>query len=396
MTKAGSTTTRWVDSDAALAEIVAEVAEQPRYALDTEFVAERTYWPRLCLVQLAWPGNIALIDPLACDVRALSSLLDSPAMMITHAGSADLPIIERACGARPKHLFDTQLTAGFLGIGQPSLVSLIQSILGEGIDKGDQLTDWARRPLPDSAQRYAAADVAYLLDLADAITERLHALERAAWATDECAVLLASASRETDPDVAWWKVKGARSLRGERAGVAQAVAGWRERRAQEQDLPPRFVLSDLTLAALVQRPPKSADDLSRLRGVGNLNKQVVGSILDAVEAGQSLGRDEMRFPPKQTDTSALDAAVGLLTGWAAQLASGEQMDPRLLATREDVRALVNGRPGRLDDGWRAEMLGRDLHALVAGRAVLRLVDGGKRLRFESSPDPAAPEQGGAR
>ena len=96
-----SSTTRWIDTDADLAQVVSEVADQPRYGLDTEFVAERTYWPRLCLVQLAWPGRIALIDPLACDVRALTRLLESPATMITHAGSADLPIIERACGARP-------------------------------------------------------------------------------------------------------------------------------------------------------------------------------------------------------------------------------------------------------------------------------------------------------
>lgn len=384
MTDLASNTTRWIETDADLAQIVREVSDQPRYGLDTEFVAERTYWPRLCLVQLAWPGNIALIDPLACDARALSGLLESPAMMITHAGSADLPIIERACGARPQHLFDTQLAAGFIGIGQPSLVSLIQSVLSESIDKGDQLTDWARRPLPDSAQRYAASDVAHLLDLADAISERLRALGRESWATAECEVLLATGPRDPDPDVAWWRVKGARSLRGERAGVAQTVAGWRDRRAQEQDLPPRFVLSDLTLAALVQRPPKSAEDLSRLRGVGNLNKHVIGSILDAVQSGQTLARDDMRFPPKHSDTSALDAAVGLLTGWAAQVASGEQIDARLLATREDVRALVNGRAGRLDDGWRAEMLGRDLHSLVEGQAVLRLIDGGKRLRFERS------------
>ena len=382
--------TRWIATDRELAGIVAEVSQQPRYGLDTEFVAERTYWPRLCLVQLAWPGHIALIDPLACDVGGLAPLLESPATMITHAGSGDLPIIERACGARPQRLFDTQLAAGFIGIGQPSLVSLVQTMLDTRIDKGDQLTDWARRPLPDSAQRYAASDVAHLLDLADAISERLRELGREEWAEAECEVLLSSVAREVDPEVAWWRVKGARSLRGERAGIAQAVAGWRERRAQEQDLPPRFVLSDLTLAALVQRPPKTAEEFGRLRGVGNLNKHVVRSILEAVEAGRSLTRAEMRFPPKHSDTAALDAAVGLLTGWAAQVASGQQIDPRLLATREDVRALVNGRLGRLDDGWRAEMLGRDLHALVEGRAVLRLVDGGKRLRFERSPDPGAP------
>ena len=156
---------RWIDSDAALAKVVTTLRSEAEYGLDTEFVAERTYYPRLCLVQLAWPGGIVLVDPLACDVAALSAVLASPAMMITHAGSADLPIIERACGARPQVLFDTQLAAGFVGLGQPSLVSLVSALLDVRLDKGDQLTDWARRPLSDSARRYAAGDVAHLTAL---------------------------------------------------------------------------------------------------------------------------------------------------------------------------------------------------------------------------------------
>jgi ribonuclease D len=383
---------RWIDSDAALAQVVQTLRSEEEYGLDTEFVAERTYYPRLCLVQLAWPGGIVLVDPLACDVAALSEVLATPAMMITHAVSADLPIIERACGARPQALFDTQLAAGFVGLGQPSLVSLVTALLDVRLDKGDQLTDWARRPLSDSARRYAAGDVAHLLALTAALRERLRSRGREEWAVAECAVLLATQPRDPDPDLAWWRIKGSRSLKGEQACIAQSVVAWRERRAREQDLPARFVLSELALTALVQRPPRSADDITKLRGAGSLPKQVIAGLLEAVEAGRAMDRSELRSPPKHGDDSGLDAAVGILTGWAAQIASGEQVDARLLATREDVKALVNGRPGRLDDGWRAAMVGNDLHALVTGDAVVRLVSGGKRLQLEPSPRPGRPER----
>jgi len=372
----------WVADDRALAGLVSRLRSEATYALDTEFMAERSYWPQLCLVQLAWNGEVALVDPFACDVRALAEVFEQPATMVTHAGSADLPIIDRACGARPTQLFDTQLAAGFIGLGQPSLVTLVSKVLGIELDKGEQLTDWTRRPLPAAAKRYAVGDVAHLLPLAGAIRERLAERGRIDWAEAEMELLLQTPARAPDPDVAWWKIKGARSLRGERACIAQAVAAWRERRAQELDRPPRFVLSDLTLAALVQRPPSNADELRRIRGAGSLPKQTVQGILAAVAEGRAMDPSELRAPPKHRDDPALDAAVGLLTGWAAQVAAGEQVDARLLATRDDVKALVNGRPSRLDDGWRKEMLGDDLHALVNGEAVIRLVDGGRRLSLE--------------
>jgi ribonuclease D len=373
---------QWIDDDRALAGIVATLRSEPEYALDTEFMAERTYWPQLCLVQLCWGEQAVLIDALACDVHALADVFAQPSTMVTHAGGADLPIIDRACGGRPGALFDTQLAAGFLGLGQPSLVSLVQAMLDIRLDKGDQLSDWTRRPLSDSARRYAAGDVLHLLPLTSVIRERLASMERAEWAEAECGLLLQTPLRAPDANVAWWKIKGARSLRGDRACIAQAVGAWRELRAQELDRPPRFVLSDLALAALVQRPPGDADDLRKLRGAGSLPKPAIDGILAAIEVGRSMDRSELRSPPKHGDDSALDAAVGLLTGWAAQVASGERVDARLLATRDDVKALINGRPSRLDDGWRASMLGDDLHALVQGDATVRLVEGGRRLQVE--------------
>jgi ribonuclease D len=375
-----------IGDDRVLARVVETLRSEPEYGLDTEFMAEKTYYPQLCLVQLAWPGGVVLVDPFACDVRALAPVLDEPATMVTHAGGADVPIIERACGARPRRLFDTQLAAGFVGLGQPSLVSLVHSVLDVRLDKGDQLADWTRRPLPASARQYAAADVAHLLPLAASLRTRIEQLGRVEWVAAETDLLLRTPGRDADPDTAWWRIKGARSLRGRRACVAQAVAAWRERRAQETDRPARFVLSDLALAAVVQRPPSTLDDLARIRGAGSLPRAVGRGILEAVAQGNAMDRAELREPPRHGDDPALDAAVGLLTGWAAQVASGERVDARLLATREDVKAVVNGRPSRLDDGWRAAMVGEDLHALVHGDAVIRLVGDGRRLSLERRPD----------
>ena len=373
---------RWIDDDRALGEVVKILLDEPAYGLDTEFLAERTYWPKLCLVQISWRTGVALVDPFACDVRALADVLHGPATMITHAGASDLPIIERAVGARPAGLFDVQLAAGFVGLGTPSLASLVSVLLGVRLDKSEQLTDWSARPLSDPVKRYAADDVAYLFLLAAALRDRLEALGREAWATAECELLRTASTKVTDSDTAWWRVKGSSTMRGEKARIAQAVAAWRDRRAQRLDVPPRFVLSELALAAVVGRPPRSADDVQKMRGVSGLPNAVVRELLEAVEAGRAMEPDRLRRPPKHEDIPELDAAVSLLSAWVTELASSERIDKKLLGTRDDVKDLVYGRPSRLDQGWRAGLCGQGLRKVLAGEAVVRLVDGGRHLRLE--------------
>jgi len=376
---------QWIEDDRGVSALVDTLRSEPAYGLDTEFVAERTYWPQLCLVQLSWAGGVALIDPLVCDVHALSDLLKTSATMITHAGASDLPILERACGARPSALFDTQTAAGFVGLGTPSLVSLVSGVLGVRLSKQQQLSDWSRRPLSAAARRYAAADVAHLLPLASELEDRLTKMGRSEWAAAESELIRTAQLRVPEPETAWWRIKGSRNLRGEHAQVAQAVAAWRERRGQELDRPVRFVLSDLVLAGLAARPPKNAKELRELRGAESVPKSVVSHVLEAVAAGQAMPPGELRLPPKHRDDAALDAAVALLTAWAGQVAAAERIEARLLATRDDIRAMVNRRPSRLDDGWRDEMVGARIRDLVSGKAVLRLVDGGRRVRLESGP-----------
>jgi ribonuclease D len=372
---------RWVDDDGALADLVKAVLDEPAYGLDTEFLSERTYWPRLCLVQVSWGHGVALVDPLACDVRALAPVLQGPATMITHAGASDLPILERAVGVRPSALFDVQLAAGFVGLGLPSLGTLVSVLLGISLDKSEQLADWSARPLSDATRRYAAADVEHLFPLTIELQHRLQNLGREAWAASECEQLRANADRRIDPDTAWWKIKGATSMRGEKARVAQAVGAWRERRAQRLDVLPRFVLPDLALAAVVGRPPKTRDQLFALRGVNRLPGDVVNELLAAVELGREMPNQTLRVPEKYDDGPELDAAVALLAAYVAELARAQRLEKQLLATRDDVKALVHGRPSRLDSGWRAEVAGDALHRLLDGQAVIRLTDG-RRLTLE--------------
>ena len=181
--------------------------EDDDYAIDTEFHRERTYWPHLALIQLAWHDRMVIVDPLAVDVRPMAPVLEGPATFLAHAADQDLEVLGHACGATPARLFDTQLAAGFLGLSSPSLTSLTEKLLGIRLPKGDRLTDWARRPLTESQLSYAASDVAHLQELADTIRRDLQSSGRLAWAEQECANLLARARGPQDPDTAWWRLR---------------------------------------------------------------------------------------------------------------------------------------------------------------------------------------------
>jgi len=232
---------RLVTDERGLAELIERLAAEPVYALDTEFHRERTYYPKLALVQLAWPRReeadggaggieVALLDPLAVDVRPLGELLVGPAMVVIHAAAQDLEVLEVATGAVPACLFDTQIAAGFLGLGLPSLSELHERELGTSIPKGDRLTDWLRRPLSTQQLAYAASDVADLPRLHERLTAQLEAKSRLGWAEAECEIMRRRVRTLRDPAQAWTRIREVRQLRGRSVAVAQEVAAWRERR----------------------------------------------------------------------------------------------------------------------------------------------------------------------
>ncbi len=378
-----------------LAWLVDELRAAPRYALDTEFHRERTYWPRLALVQVAWPSGpepansdrpakIVLLDPLAVDPAPLAEVLRSPGVMVAHAATQDLEVLARACHILPSNLFDTQVAAGFLGHGSASLASLVERFIGVRLAKGDRLTDWSRRPLTSSQVSYAASDVAYLLALADAISGQLLPRGRLSWAEEECATLLERPQSSTEPLEAWWKLRDNRHLQGASRAIAQEVAAWREEKARLLDVQPRMVLPDLALLSIAHSPPATVAALRETRGIDarHLRGGSEEEIMTAVAKGKTLPPTALRLPQGEQMSKELRPAVSLASAWVAQLSRDEQVDAAILATRSDVVEYLSGKPGaRLGEGWRAGLVGVPLARLANGEASLAL-DGHGRLLLE--------------
>ena len=375
-----------VQEPAELDHVVRALRDEPLYGLDTEFQGERTYHPRLALVQIAWPGGLAIVDPIALDVAPLAPVLAGPGTLIAHAGDQDLTILERACGVRPAHLFDTQIAAGFLGYGTPSLATLCERILGVRLAKGDRLTDWTRRPLTADQRSYAASDVEHLAAIHDALVERLTEQGRLEWARDECEERRLRAHGRPDPATAWWRIKGSRQLRGKARGVAQEVGAWREREAERADLPPRFVLPDLALASIVARAPGTREELSAVRGLDgrHVRDSTANAILEAVQIGLALAPEELRLPETDVTDRTLAPAVTVIGAWLTQRAAELDLEPALLATRADLSALISTGEGRLATGWRLELVGEPIRRLISGEAAIALENGGRRIALSET------------
>lgn len=379
---------RFVDTDRAFDEVVEALLDQPEYALDTEFHRERTYFPKLALVQLAWPGELVLVDPLAVDVARFAPVLESDATAVLHAADQDLEILQLVCGTTPKVLFDTQLAAGFTGMSTPSLASLYERIVDVRVGKGDRLTDWLRRPLTPEQLEYAANDVAHLLEVEHRLLADLEARGRRQWALDECALVLQRARGQRDPDEAWRRIKEARQLKGRARGVARSVAAWRERRAAALDIPVRYVLADMALVGIAQRPPRDRKELERIRGLDRgLRDDAVAGLLAAVAEGLDAP------PPVDEPSSAqldrdLRPAVALVSAWVSQLARDLELDTTLLATRGDLEALLRGDDdARLATGWRGQLVGEPIRRLVDGEAALAFAGGGELVIEARSHQP---------
>lgn len=365
----------WISDQEDFEKLVDELCRTKAYALDTEFHRERTYLPQLAVVQLATAERIALVDALAVDVRGLSRAFETEAVCIMHAGSQDLEILELDCGAVPKRMFDTQIAALFCGYRTSSLGKLVEGFLGIQLDKSSQLSDWTRRPLPADDLRYAASDVAHLLDLRESLLERLREQERADWAEEEIERLRSKDRSTPEPETLWWKLRGKTKLNGKARGVAQELATWRDAIARKQNRPARTVLSDMALLALAQRPARNVEQLKAVRNLDIRRFKHSDELLSAIQRGTQLPKNAVRMPPKKPENlPSVDGVISLCLAWLAQRAGQEGLDMTVLGTRDDVTNLVLQHPSRLTRGWRDTLVGRELRAIIGGTAVLR-VDG---------------------
>jgi ribonuclease D len=372
------------ESDSLLA-LCERMARADFVAVDTEFMRENTYWPDLCLVQIATIEEAAAIDPKApgIDLTPLLSLFvnNDNVLKVFHAGGQDLEIIFNLTGSTPHPLFDTQIAAMALGLGeQVGYSNLVESLLGNNIDKGARFTDWARRPLDQRQIDYAIGDVTYLAKLFPRMLERLRKTGRGDWLDQEMERLADPHNYANDPALAWKRVR-VPSRKPEALGRLKALAAWRELEARSKNLPRGRIMKDETLADIALHPPSNQETLGRVRGLSPAWKanDIGARMMDALAAAHPLTPAEM--PPREDRQPGLGKEGALIADLLKLLlkirARESNVAARLIARAEELEHLAAGRREGLAilEGWRFEEFGRDALDLVEGRLAFGVRNG---------------------
>ncbi len=368
-----------------LAELVERLAEAPFVAVDTEFMRENSYWPDLCLVQIASTEEAAAIDPKAdgIDLKPLLDLLvtNENVLKVFHAGGQDLEIVHNLTGKTPAPLFDTQIAAMALGFGeQVGYSGLVESMLGNSLDKGARFTDWSRRPLDKRQIDYAIADVTHLATIFPRMVDKLRKNGRGDWLDEEMERLADPSSFAFAPEEAWKRLK----LPGRNPqllGRLKALAAWREREARGKNLPRGRIIKDDTLGELAAHPPKTQEDLGRVRGLsqGWRSNDIGGRLMEALNTAKPIDADELPDRgPKRPGLTKDAVLVSDLLKLLLKIRSRETgVASKLIARSDDLEALAAGvREGLpILRGWRFEQFGRDALDLVEGRLAFATEDG---------------------
>lgn len=386
-----------ISDTASLEQLCAELACDEFIAVDTEFMREQTFWPVLCLIQIAGSRRQAVIDPLSpgLDLRPFYDLMaDDRVLKVFHAARQDIEIIYWRSGAIPHPLFDTQVAAMVCGFGeQVGYEGLARSLAKARIDKSSRFTDWSRRPLSERQLAYAVSDVTHLRTIYVKLKAELDRSGREPWLEEEMAILASPDTYRSDPEGAWRRVKF-RPRNRRQLAVLASVAAWREREAQGRDVPRNRILKDDALAEIAVQAPQSDDELKRLRALprGFAGSRFAEAVLEAVAAG--LARPEDEWPELESENGRAEgtsATVDVLRLALKIVCEAEGIAPRLVASTGDLEAIAAGRTEGVAvlHGWRHRLFGRTALALARGRLTIGLDDG--RPVLLPAPDKAALE-----
>ncbi len=356
--------------------------------VDTEFIRENTYYPKLCLVQLAGSGDrVAAVDPLAegIDLAPLFDLMAAPSILkVFHSARQDVEIFVNLAGAPPAPLFDTQVAAMVCGFGeQVGYERLVQKLADARLDKSSRYTDWARRPLTDRQIQYALSDVTYLRQCFEALDQILTERGRGHWVDDEMAALTDSATYRVEPRDAWRRIK-TRSSDGKFLAVLRELAAWREEEAQRRDQPKTRVLKDDSLMEIASHAPRTVEDLARTRGLsdGMAAGRIGKAVLEAVEAGLAVPKSDRPKVPKRAESPpGLGPVVELLKVLLRLKAEEAEVAPRLIASADDLERIAADDTADVPalTGWRREVFGAQALALKAGDVALAIQGGAIRI-----------------
>lgn len=371
-----------ITKQAELETVIAAFEKADFVTVDTEFIRETTFWPVLCLIQMATPGMSALIDPLSpgLDLKPFFRLMGNEKVVkVFHAARQDIEIIVHLGDLVPNPLFDTQVAAMVCGFGDAvSYDQLVQKITGVQLDKSLRFTDWRQRPLSDKQLEYALADVTHLINVYLHLKTQLERENRAHWLKEEMEVLTSRGTYDIRPEDAWKRLK-MRVRKPQELAVLQAVAAWREREARERDVPRGRILKDDALYEIAQQQPRDAAALGRLRTTpkGWERSSSAASLLETVNAALAIPKDRLpKLPKSHQPPEGTGAAAELLKVLLRIIAEREGVAPKVLASSDDVdRIAAEGEKADVPalHGWRRA---------VFGEAALRLIRGEIGIKFE--------------
>lgn len=382
-----------------LAAFCDRLSAAPFVTVDTEFMREKTYFPQLCLVQLAGPDEAHAVDPLApgIDLQPMFDLLANPKVLkVFHAARQDVEIFLNLSGAIPTPLFDSQVAAMVCGFGDAVSYETLASQLAKArIDKSMRFTDWSLRPLTERQVQYALADVTHLRLVYEKLVRKLEKNGRLAWLDDEMAELTDPGIYRTEPDNAWRRLKP-RSSSPRFLAVLKELAAWREREAQERDIPRQRMLRDETLMEIAAHHPTGVDELSRTRGLtkGMAEGRMGQAILDAVKRGIEIPEDQAPRPPERVELPrGLGPVVDLLKVLLKMKCDEHGVAQKLVANTADIEAIAADDNAKVPalHGWRRELFGDDALKLKHGRLGLGFCTDGRRLRLVPL-DPVEPAE----
>ena len=365
--------------------LVDEARSKGFIGLDTEFLREKTYRAKLCLVQVSTRSSLYLVDPLVHDMGWLAALVADPEIeVVVHAGRQDFEIFYEGWGAVPANVFDVQLAAGFAGYGASLPYGrLVDAIAKVTLQKGESYSDWCRRPLTESQLSYAADDVRYLAVIRDRIQEELNVKGRLEWARAEMAYLEDATLYENDPANAWRRVSGRGNLSGRQTAILRELAEWREDVAARRDIPRGWVVKDQTLIDIARRGPTQVAELKTLRGIVPKEAERSGpEIIAAVARGKQAPPMESTKPPSRTAQARARMISGLADAIIRSRCEAAGIAAEIVSTRSDLEALLidvfSGGPDpdahKLLREWRRELAGEAVLALAQGRVAVRSID----------------------
>ena len=371
-----------IDDDSQLKAFVKRCCTSPYMAIDTEFLREKTYYARLCLIQVAIEGEVAIIDPFAIkDITLLNDALTSPDVVkIFHASSQDIEILYHETGVVPRPVFDTQIAAALLGKSQQaSYSSLVSSYCSVNLPKKDSFTDWSQRPLKDSQIRYAADDVVYLPQIYYDMVEVLNEKNRLHWLDEAFEEISSPEKYEIKPEERYRKLRRVNQLNAQQMAAAREFAAWRELKAQKINVPRKWIVSDEQIVEACRREARTIDELFMVRGMReSLRAEDARQAVACIKKGLLCPKEQLpQVYEKPKNEHNVDIVVDLMNAVVHLRARENHIAPQTLAPQAELMKLARGHDDECEllKGWRYKVIGKELKELLKGKFSLRIADG---------------------